>query len=143
MLHDRYHTTQLDHYDSATPAAHTTDFTTTAFLADYRWSPRPGLSVTPLLRWRGQNPWRMETEAPFEKVVQRFTQGVLVDWEPSAALSVASGVEMYQETTRDELFDPVDGMLFDPGQPAVPVDEVSYTDLAVYSQALWVNPWPT
>lgn len=139
-LHDRFHTTQLDHYDSVTPTAHTTDFTTTALLADYRWSPRPGLTVTPFLRWRGQNPWYMETEAPFEKPVSRLTEGVVADWEPSDKLSVTAGLEVYQETTTDELFDPVDGMLFDPDQPGTPVDEVSYSDVAVYSQALWVNP---
>ena len=139
-LADRFHTTQLDQYDSAFPTANDTDFLTRAISAEYALSLREGLTLTPFLRWRWQNPWRMDSATPFEKVVSRLTEGVLVDWEPGASVSVTTGLELYQEKTRDELYDPAGSTLYDPENPGTPVEEVSYSDMAVYSQALWLNP---
>lgn len=139
-LADRLHTTQGDQYVASLPAGSDTDFLNRAVSLQYKAEPRPGLALTPYLRWRWQNPWRMTRDTPFDKEVSRLTEGLVVDWEPSEALSVTAGVELYQETTTDNNYDPAGSTLYDPDHPGTPVESVEYQDLAVFAQAQWLNP---
>ena len=140
-LADQLRTTQLDQYDEILPRPVGTDFLSEAVSLTRELRLRPGLSMTPFLRWRHQTPWRVRELAPFDMEVARLGEGLTVDWEPGPALSIATGLELYQERATDNLYSSGDGALFDPDHPGAPVEQVDYRDLACFAQALWLTDW--
>lgn len=105
FLYDGYWTTSRDAGFAIVPAPFHADFI--SYLADvsYAFSPRPGLTITPELQGKLQQPWRND-EDPNSEIVfydptaQKYSGILKVNWDPSERLAILAGGQYDWEGAR-------------------------------------------
>ncbi len=135
LILDQYDTTQRDEFGEDLPAAVDVDFDSLFFEATAVYLARPGLSITPRLNYKKQEPWQ-ESHADFfyMKAVERLTGNVTANWDPRDNASVVAGLEYYEDRAEvDARTDP--GDYFTNGKRSI-----SYDNLAAFGQGMFKTP---
>lgn len=135
-IFDDYRMLTQDGFDIVSPEPY--DQTFTSHLAEVLYDAKVGpVTVTPKLNYRRQVPWQTlqkSDDAPFyDKTVERFTGGLIGSWDPTPALNVLLAGEAYQ----DHAFLNDDELVGFQTEFANGKKEVSYENVAAYSQVLW------
>jgi outer membrane receptor for ferrienterochelin and colicins len=105
FLYDGYRTTSRDADGAILSTPLSPDFTSYLANVSYCFSPRPGLTITPELQGKLQQPWRNDddpnSEIVFYDPTAQSCTGILkVNWDPSRRLAVLAGGEYAWEGAR-------------------------------------------
>lgn len=104
FVFDYYRTTQQDGYTNILDRPYAMDFPAWFLNLKYNFKPIDGLTITPRLELKRQNPWRnLDAEPPVQLnlVATRLKAGVTAAWDPSAAISVIGGIEAFIDEVQD------------------------------------------
>ncbi|MFA6955653.1 MAG: TonB-dependent receptor [Thermoanaerobaculia bacterium] len=131
LIVDDYGTTQRDEFGENLPGATSVDFNSTFFEATAVYLARPGLSITPRVNYKKQEPWKESNDSfYYQKDVERLTGNVTVNWDPSDTTSIVGGLEYYEDrATTDPQTDP--GQYFPNGKR-----EITYDNISAFAQGM-------
>ncbi len=104
FVFDYYRTTQQDGYTEILDKPYAVDFPAWFFNLKYNFKPIEGLTITPRLELKRQNPWRnLDAEPPVQLnlVATRLKAGVTAVWDPSPVISVIGGIEGFVDDVQD------------------------------------------
>lgn len=135
MIVDQYRTTQRDEFGENLPAAVGVDFDSMFFEATAVYLARPGLSITPRVNYKKQEPWQESHAGLFyQKEVERLTGNVTMNWDPSETMAIVGGLEYYEDRAEaDPRTDP--SGYFPNGKL-----EISYDNVAAFGQGMFRTP---
>lgn len=98
FIFDYYRTTQQDAYSAILDRPYAMDFPAWFLNLKYNFKPMEGLTITPRLELKRQNPWRnLDAEPPVQLnlVATRVRAGVTAQWDPTPVINVIGGVEAF------------------------------------------------
>ena len=104
FIFDYYRTTQQDGYAEILDRPYAMDFPAWFLNLKYVFKPIEGLTITPRLELKRQNPWRnIDAEPPVQLnlVATRAKAGVTAAWDPSPLINVIGGVEAFVDEVHD------------------------------------------
>ncbi len=136
FIYDDYRLDSRDGYDVNYAKAYRSDFVSA--LGEIRYDAKIGetLTVTPKLNYKRQIAWRTldkDPDGPFyDKTAERYTGGIAASWDPAESVNVLGGFEAYQDRAFLNDTDLVGYQTDFQGK-----NQVGYTNLAGYAQALW------
>ncbi|MBI2212908.1 MAG: TonB-dependent receptor plug domain-containing protein, partial [Acidobacteria bacterium] len=82
LIVDEYHMTQQDEFGENLPRPTDVDFDSLFFEATAVYLARPGLSITPRVNYKKQEPWQESNESFFyQKEIERITGNVTMNWD--------------------------------------------------------------
>src|SRR5581483_8017174 len=128
---ERYHTTERDQFGENLPHKTGVDFDSWYAEAALVHPVSEHLVITPHFSFRHQTPWKEHDEFfYYDKSVDRAQGDVTLEYEPSSALNVLSGVSYFQDHATAKAQTSAD--LFPNGK-----DSINYQNLAAFSQAIF------
>lgn len=132
LIVDHYGTTQRDEFGENLPSAVSVDFDSTFFEATAVYLARPGLSITPRVNYKKQEPWQESSDSFFyKKEVERLTGNVTLNWDPSEKTSIVGGLEYYEDrAAADPKTDPA--QYFPNGRR-----EITYDNVSAFAQGMF------
>jgi outer membrane cobalamin receptor len=132
LIVDQYGTTQQDEFGENLPEPTDLDFDSLFFEATAVYLARPGLSITPRVNYKKQEPWQESNESFFyQKEIERLTGNVTMNWDPNERSSIVGGLEYYEDrATADPATDP--DSYFPNGKR-----EITYDNLAAFAQGMF------
>ncbi len=105
FYYDGYRTTFRDGYDAILPASIGADFI--SYLGDIScvFTPRPGLTITPVLKAKYQEPWRSTDVPPedfsfYNPTAQQYGATLKMNWDASDTFSLLAGGDYDREEGR-------------------------------------------
>lgn len=134
LLHDDYRMTERDSFGSNIPRPAEMDFVGTFLEAAWRIELSERLELTPSVTYRRHTPWRVEDKSLddfYTKTADRAAATVMLAYDDRQRLSVNVGVQTYRDHAKVNDTELVGSQtLFGDD------DEVSYTNVAAFSEAM-------
>ncbi len=128
---EHYRSTERDQFGENLPRPTSLDFNSWYAEAALVHALSDHLVLTPRFSFRHQTPWKEHDEFFFyDKSVDRAQGDVTLEYEPSGALNVLSGVSYFQDHAKADAQTAAD--LFPNGK-----ESINYQNLAVFSQAIF------
>lgn len=138
IMVDQYHTTERDGFGSDLSSANPTDFDYYFVDLSYDFKIDNSVNLTPCFNYKKQTPWKssyldaIPTYMAYIKTVERYTEKLMLTYDPRGNMNIIAGIECYQDEAKDNL---EDSRYLWEGKK-----EVSYFNMAGYVQGLFESP---